>query len=143
MKIVNAGKVIVRNKSGKYLLLRSGEWPERPDRSLGPDLPGGELNKDETFEQGAVRELFEETGIVVDGSELRPIFLDSHINVVNISVNRVIFLVNVPDQIDVKLSWEHIEYQWVSGKDLINRKWNSGYEVMFEYLIEIGVIEID
>lgn len=143
MKIVNAGKVIVRNKSGKYLLLRSGEWPERPDRSLGPDLPGGEVEKGETFEQGAARELLEETSIEVDSSSLKPVFMQSYINVVGASINRLIFLVEVPDETEIKLSWEHVEYEWVSGGDLINRKWNSGHEVMFRYLVEIGVIEID
>ncbi|MBN1951992.1 MAG: NUDIX domain-containing protein [Bacteroidales bacterium] len=51
---VNAGGGLVRNQKGEYLLIhRRGRW----------DLPKGKLEKKESFEDGALREVREETGL--------------------------------------------------------------------------------
>lgn len=49
-----AGGGLVRNMKGDFLLIfRRGRW----------DLPKGKLGKDESFEEGAMREVTEETGL--------------------------------------------------------------------------------
>lgn len=51
---INAGGGLVRNQDGQFLLIfRKGKW----------DLPKGKLNKNESFEDGAVREVMEECGL--------------------------------------------------------------------------------
>jgi 8-oxo-dGTP pyrophosphatase MutT (NUDIX family) len=51
---IYAGGGLVRNDSGDYLIIkRLGKW----------DLPKGKVNKHETIEQAAVREVSEETGL--------------------------------------------------------------------------------
>lgn len=51
---INAGGGLVRNQKGEFLLIyRRGKW----------DLPKGKLDKKESFEDGAIREVEEETGL--------------------------------------------------------------------------------
>lgn len=77
----NIGKALVRRATdGKYLILVSSKWPERPDRSQKPDLPGGLVEEGETFEQGCVREVREEAGFDVDPSQLTVVYADSFIS---------------------------------------------------------------
>ena len=44
-----AANAIVVSPSGQLLVLIGGEWPERPERSLQPDLVGGSVEKGETI----------------------------------------------------------------------------------------------
>jgi 8-oxo-dGTP pyrophosphatase MutT (NUDIX family) len=54
LTVVQAGGGLVRNQSGKILFIfRKGKW----------DLPKGKIDKGETLEEGAKREVKEETGI--------------------------------------------------------------------------------
>jgi len=53
-QIVYAAGGLIKNKQGRYLVMkRRGKW----------DLPKGKVNKDETVEAAAVREVTEETGL--------------------------------------------------------------------------------
>lgn len=53
-KLIEAAGGVVRNKKGEYLFIfRKGKW----------DLPKGKIEKDETPELGALREVEEECGI--------------------------------------------------------------------------------
>jgi len=54
LPVVQAGGGLVRNQSGKMLFIfRKGKW----------DLPKGKIDKGETLEKGAKREVREETGV--------------------------------------------------------------------------------
>jgi len=54
---IEAAGGLIENSLGQYLLIfRRGKW----------DLPKGKLDEDESHEQAAVREVFEETGIMPD-----------------------------------------------------------------------------
>jgi 8-oxo-dGTP pyrophosphatase MutT (NUDIX family) len=51
---VHASGGLVRNEDGRYLIMRRrGKW----------DLPKGKLNRNETIEEAAIREVSEETGL--------------------------------------------------------------------------------
>lgn len=56
-KIVSHSVTVVLNKNGEILL------EKRADDGFF-DFPGGGLDPNETFEQGAIRELYEETGLI-------------------------------------------------------------------------------
>ena len=54
LPLVQAAGGLVRNKKGKMLFIfRKNKW----------DLPKGKVDKGETFENGAIREVEEETGV--------------------------------------------------------------------------------
>ena len=57
--IVGVGAVVIHD--GKVLLVRRGQEPLKGEWSL----PGGALELGETLQQGVVREVLEETGLVV------------------------------------------------------------------------------
>jgi len=58
-------------KCGEYVLLVKSSY--RSEYTL----PGGYLRRSESFVDGACRELREETGIVIQQSQLRPMLMDS------------------------------------------------------------------
>jgi 8-oxo-dGTP diphosphatase len=69
-KKVGAGfGVIVLNNEGKVLLGKRHDDPVKADSALRGEgtwsLPGGKLDWGETFEEGAIRETKEETGLTI------------------------------------------------------------------------------
>jgi 8-oxo-dGTP diphosphatase len=66
--VVGIGGVII--EQGRTLLIRRGSEPMRGEWSI----PGGTLELGETLEEGVVRELLEETGIVVRVLDLIEVF---------------------------------------------------------------------
>ncbi len=53
-RMVYAAGGVIKNKEGQYLVMkRRGKW----------DLPKGKVNKNETIEEAAIREVTEETGL--------------------------------------------------------------------------------
>ena len=63
-----AGRVLLVDRAGRALLLHGGD-PARPGERWW-FTPGGGLSGDETPAEGAARELFEETGLLVASAEL-------------------------------------------------------------------------
>ena len=93
--------------NNKLLLLRRGNSaPWMPGKYC---LPGGRLDLNETLENCAARELFEETGILIKPDELTP-----HVVKYKNGYKKTIFVCNKNCDYLVNLSWEHDDYKWVS-----------------------------
>ena len=68
-------KALIKNKNSKYLLLyREDTHPNFPGHF---DLPGGEVESEETSKTTTVREVQEETGICIYPNNLKSYSLDS------------------------------------------------------------------
>ena len=105
--------VLVENKKGQFLLLK------RPDDDdLFPGkwcCPGGHRQDDETIQQGAERECFEESGIKVKGIE--KLFNWTYPN----GFKTTFFLAREGIHFNdptVTLSDEHVAYKWLMGSEI-------------------------
>lgn len=73
-------------------------------------VPAGKIEPDETPEQAARRELFEETGIQTE-LPLQP-FRTLYIRKPETDYTFHLFKLNLPAKPPIKLSDEHLDYQW-------------------------------
>lgn len=126
---VNLAKIVVRNPEGKYLILRSSEWPENPRRSLKPDLPGGMVEEGETPEVGVLRELYEETGLKLIENDLVLAYVGLETRHGDTFQRHVYFAKTQSS--DVTLSWEHDTYWWMSADEVLKLKMRAPYPEVF------------
>jgi len=75
-----AARVLLLDRQGRLLLLRWSD-PRKPESGTWWITPGGGLEGDEVWETGAVRELFEETGLRLEASSLGEPVLEREIEV--------------------------------------------------------------
>lgn len=100
-----SGTIAVINSNNQILLLRRGSTaPWQPSKYC---LPGGGKERDETLEHCAIRELFEETGIVANIETIKP-------NIIRYKNEntKIVFSIEL-DNPPVILNWEHDGYIWV------------------------------
>ncbi len=100
------GGVCALEHDGHLLFLR------QPHR-LGWSLPGGLLERGETPAQGVVREIREETGIVVELGE--PLATEVHADVLRVDV---IFRMQVSERPPVVVGGEAKAYRWMRPQDV-------------------------
>ena len=87
------------------------------------DFPKGAVEKGETEEQAAKREIFEETGIRVEGflpnfrKEIEYYYRRQN----NLSHKRVIFFLAQTSESKVRISFEHSGYDWLTYDQLQRR----------------------
>lgn len=123
---------ILRNEKGEFLLLRRSENSHTNPGKW--DLPGGKLSRGEVLEDAIVREVWEETGIsVVPGEVAGNVTFE-------LPEKKVIAIVYDCGYItaDVKLSYEHIEYSWVSFDSILEMDTLPAY---FKEFFEIFMME--
>ena len=90
---------------GKILLLKN------KDNTF--EIPGGHVEKGESYLDGAKREFFEETGIKI-----------SNLKILKRAPNRIIYSCKLKTNI-VKLSNEHIGFKFINVKDINKIKLNN------------------
>lgn len=92
--------------NNKLLLLRRGSGAKWKAGKYC--LPGGRLEKNETLKDCAIRELYEEAGIVVYRDALSSLV----VNYPEKKYSKVIFVTSINHQL-VTLNYEHDKYAWV------------------------------
>lgn len=102
------------NVRGKILLLQiahhkseGGKW----------GVPAGKIEVGETPLKGAQRELFEETGIVIDSEERFRSFGSLYIRKPHIDYVYHLFQVTLDEIIPIHLSAEHMSYVWATWRE--------------------------
>jgi 8-oxo-dGTP pyrophosphatase MutT (NUDIX family) len=123
----NRAGIIFRN-GDKYLLVRGKpNWEGRPGKW---GFPKGHVHEGETFEDGAIREALEETGIVVHRDALNvfdpieyPEF-EGRIKLFCIDINRSASLITIPRILKDSTN-EIAEYGWFTRRYMKNNLWQN------------------
>ncbi len=124
-------KILLRDKEGKYLMVRrsSDKYPE-----VGSvwDIPGGRINPGSTLLENLKREVSEEVGLDLPG-EPKLIAAQDILRVSGRHVVRLTYLGEAEGV--VKLNEENTEFQWFKPEDL---KKLQGVDIYLRELLEKG-----
>jgi 8-oxo-dGTP diphosphatase len=123
MKIEVVAKTIIFNADGQLLVLRRHDDDEhRPGLW---DLPGGQVDIGEDPQSAAIREAFEETGLLI--TNLRPVHVASRIHG-DCQVIKTVFKTVDYDNAIV-LSDEHSEARWMQLAEFDTLSISNDYKV--------------
>jgi len=116
MDYIRFSNVVLQNESGHVLVLRRSE--SHPKRGLQPDLPGDTLEAGESFLQAALRELYEETRIILTPNQLILAYEKKVDDPQRPLMGKVYTASCKASVTDVQLSWEHDQYVWLPPEKL-------------------------
>jgi len=134
MKTRVVQKAVILSGSGKMLMVRRSNTDVR--RPLQWDLPGGLLEENEELISSVAREIKEETGLAV--KDLYPIYSKTEIRTwldgKKEHNDNVVFIFYIAYSVsaEVKLSFEHDKFQWVTLEKAVSQ---------FEYPLHKEVLQ--
>lgn len=132
----HVAKTAIVNEEGKILVLtRSASDKKRPG---GLDFPGGNLDPGEDVLEGAVREIEEESGIKLGVGDLKIIHTSTN-NHENDVVIRFLCIAKVINP-DVKLSFEHSNYQWMTLEEILESFEEISWAKGLRYGLQHGIL---
>ena len=109
-------KVVIIDNNGRYLLMKRSDHPAFGSDA---DIPGGTLDNDETPQDTAIREVFEEAGITLDANTMREVYIGKEYSTHDTLY--VLYVAHVQGRPEVQISWEHSSYEWVSREDFLKQ----------------------
>ena len=136
-KRIGAGVGVILEKDGKILLGRRHPDPDKASSAFGKSsagawsLPGGKLDWGESFEEGAIRETKEETGITIKNPQV--------ISVHNCKNEQAHFVTvgllarEWDGEAKVMEPDEMVEWQWFDLNDLPYPRYFPSFEVIENY----------
>jgi ADP-ribose pyrophosphatase YjhB (NUDIX family) len=99
------------------LVARRGKEPAKGTL----DLPGGFVDNNENAEQGMVREIQEETGLVIDAGDVRYMFSIPnvyHYSGMDIHTLDLFFACHVPEDAEIKAADDAAELMWLPLREV-------------------------
>lgn len=114
---------------GRYLFLHRSP---KSSQGLTWGVPAGKLEDGESPLTGALRELKEETGIELEGQQLRSLG-PLYIRYPHLDFVYHLFAYELSSLMDIKLSDEHIDYRWLSEDDFSSLPLISGGQETFNH----------
>lgn len=110
----HAAKALIRDGQGKILVLYRSET--HPHLAHDIDLPGGEIEIDETLEIGLMREIEEETGLTMTVTQANSVCSWQS----ELGQEQCLYEVIRSEREEVTISWEHEAHDWVSPEEMVN-----------------------
>lgn len=139
----SVAKVLVINEKQEALILTTGTYESAPHKSFKPDFPGGLVDPGETELAASVRELNEETGIVVDANKFTLAFTETKFyKDENKSVSKFLYITRIDHAPNVILSWEHSRFEWVPISQLHTIELRPFYAEAIEYCFTSGILKL-
>ncbi len=130
-------KVLLKNRDGKYLLMRSNpnKYPEKGGRW---DIVGGRINPGTTLIENLKREVKEEANLdLVDEPQLMA--AQDILRVTGRHVVRLTYVANIDGE--PTIDEESTEYKWFTA-DEIKSLSDEELDIYFKELVDKGVIKI-
>lgn len=107
-------KILIVGPSRRILVMRRCDKINRPNEW---DLPGGAVDTEEDPTNACRREALEETGLEI--FNVKPILTYAYIPRPGGQRNAIIIGYQAQtDSEDVQLSWEHVEYRWLTVEEI-------------------------
>ncbi len=100
------------------------------------DLPGGQMNDDETVYGALLRELKEETGLTA--TDLRLTYAHTEINDVSKQLKIRLGILSATEQENILLSDEHSDYEWIKRGDIYSFSNHSNWPGWAEFVKIFG-----
>ncbi len=119
-------KGMVENSKGQVLLMKENVSNHSLPTSEYWDFPGGRMQEDETVLETLYREIEEETGIkkVKNPKFITAVISNHQIKLKNdeiVGLVLMVYEVEIDHQAEIKLSHEHLDYEWVSRAEAKKR----------------------
>ena len=137
-KKVGAGVGVMIFSDGKVLLGKRHNDPQKADSELHGEgtwtMPGGKLDFGESFEQGACREVFEETEIKLSEEKLKVISISNDIVKDAHFVTIGLFCDDFNGEPKVMEPDEIVEWKWFSLDNLPNKIFFPSKKILKNYL---------
>ena len=103
-------KALLLDRNDQFLLLRRSE--SHPRLAGFFDLPGGTIEPYEDYGEGLIREIKEETGLVLLRPHLKVLYAVTKL-INEKSYPTLLYYGRLPTvQPDIRLSWEHQSFDW-------------------------------
>jgi 8-oxo-dGTP diphosphatase len=128
MKIV--AKALIKNSAGRILVLRrSVSHPLYPNHL---DFPGGEVENTESGMDGVIREIAEETSLKIREDNVHLLFREEEPTGKVYVTYSATLDTHSPE---IKLSWEHDKYDWMTESVLLDQPFPEGVDDYYEMVI--------
>jgi len=109
-------KLVIIDNADKYLMLyRSGH----PTFGNDPDLPGGTLESGEEPLDTMIREVYEEVGVVINGTAAQRLYEGTDYSLHNTHYS--LYVAKLEHRPDIILSWEHSAYEWLNREAFLEK----------------------
>lgn len=112
---MRVAKTLIYDPEGNILLLRRSET--HPSYALESDIPGGIIERGETYEGGLARELEEEIGVTVAPDQFTLIGERKGMGF----TKKRLYELHLTERPTITISWEHASYEWVPGTEYESR----------------------
>lgn len=116
-------KLVMIDENDSYLMMYRSDHP-----TLGrdADLPGGTHEEGETTTQTVIREVEEETGVIV--SDVQEVY--AGLDYSTHGTHKSLFMAKLEKRPEIVMSWEHSAYEWISKEAFLDVAKNAKDDYM-------------